>query len=639
MNSKEGTFINRFLHNNYHYIFSIWIIATIICGFLRYIRGRYNNYRIFKNVFWHAFHQSPLYIPYSKEYFDINHYGVFFSTVIFPFSILPDILGLTFWVLANACLLYYAIWKLPLNRNQHLFIFLFCIVELCTAVTSLQFNIGIAGIIILSYYFTEQKKDFWAAFFIILGTFTKIYGIVGLAFFPFSRNKRRFIFSCLFWSIFMFFFPMIYTSSSYVFGQYHSWFIDLISKNNQNLFAYYQNISLLGFVRKVSGSSNYPDLWLIIPGIILFCLPYLRIRQYRSQSFRMMLLASVLLFVVLFSTGSESSSYIIAITGVALWHIKTPSETKILNLALLIFAFFITEISCTDLFPGEIRKAFIFPFALKALPCILIWIKICYELCFIDFCRKEGICNEKNHTHLVPNQNSEIDIILPCYNPRTNWQEIISDRMNQLNILCPDKLFHLIIVNDGSRTQMDNTETEKFKRIMPDAQLISYPENRGKGYALRKGMEAAHSSIIVYTDWDFPYSQDSMIAMIHQLEKGYDVVVAARTNSYFHHSELNVFRSLMSFFSRIMNKVILGMKFNDAQGGLKGMNCKGKDIFLRTKIDQFLFDTEFVYLASRERNLNICEVKTDIREGVHLSHMGMKVLRKELFNFARIVYR
>lgn len=239
----------------------------------------------------------------------------------------------------------------------------------------------------------------------------------------------------------------------------------------------------------------------------------------------------------------------------------------------------------------------------------------------------------------MPNHNNEIDIILPCYNPPANWQEVIHEKMRQVKKSFPDKVFHLIVVNDGSTIHMDNAEIEKFKTLMPRTQLISYPENKGKGYALRKGMETAFSSMVVYTDWDFPYDMESMRAVIRQLEKGYDVVVAARTKSYHRHADLNAFRSLMSIFSRILNWVILGMKFNDAQGGLKGMNRKGKELFLRTRIDQFLFDTEFVYMASRERDLHICEVEANIREGVHLSPMGMKVLRKELPNFIRIAYR
>ncbi|WP_321436060.1 glycosyltransferase 87 family protein [uncultured Bacteroides sp.] len=636
---KVYSLLKNLLCRDYYFIFSIWVIATFVCGILKYNKNSYNNYLIFKNVFWHAIYQLPLYNPYPQEYSDITHYGVFFSSVIFPFSILPNVSGLILWLLANACFLYYAIRKLPLKINQHLFIYLFCVSELFTSLTSQQFNIAIAGIIILTYHFVEKKKDFWAAFFIMLGTFTKIYGIVGLAFFPFSRDKKRFIFSCVFWSLFIFLFPMLYTSPSYVWTQYHSWIIDIIGKNSQNLFAYYQNISFLGFVRKVSGSSNYSDLWLIFPCIVLFCLPYLRIKQYSSLSFRMLILASTLLFVVLFSTSSESCSYIIALIGVAIWYIKTPSQSRSLNLFLLIFAFLLTGLSSTDLFPSYLRKQYVFPFALKSLPCMLVWLKICYELCFLDFCLKEDSSKSNELFGLAPNRNNKIDIILPCYNPRANWQDIIHDKMGQVNKMFPDKNFHLIVVNDGSTINMNHTEIERFVKLMPEATFISYTENKGKGYALREGIKTSQSSMTIYTDWDFPYDEESLRAVVYRLEEGYDVVIAARNNSYFHHADLNAFRSLMSISSRVLNQMVLGLKFCDAQGGLKGMSNKGKGIFMKTKIDQFLFDTEFVYMASRERDLHICEVRANIREGVQLSFMGLSILRTELTNFVRIINR
>jgi len=636
MDRKKTSFLNNLLFKDYRFIFSLWIITSVICGLLKYFRGSYNNYRIFKNLFWHALHQLPLYNHYPKEYFDITHYGVFFSSLISPFSILPDILGVVLWVSANAWLLYYAIRKLAMSRNQHLFVYLFCIIELYNSLCSQQFNVGIAAIIILAYHLIEKKKDFWAAFFIMLGTFTKVYGIMGLAFLPFSRNKTRFLFSCLFWSVIMFFFPMLYTSPDYVWVQYHSWIIDIIEKNNQNLFAYYQNISLLGMVRKISGSSSYSDLWLIISGLILFCLPYIRIKQYRSKSFRMLILASTLLFTVLFSTASESSSYIIAMTGIAIWYIKTPSQTTSFNLTLLIFAFFLTGLSSSDLFPTEVREIFVFPFALKSLPCFIIWLKISYELCFLNFCLKEGIPKREESPRLEPNQNNEIDIILPCYNPTANWQEVIHENMKLINKFCPDKVFHVIVVDDGSSVNMNNAEIEKFKTIMPRAQFISYSENRGKGYAVRKGMETACSSMIIYSDWNFPYDKESLRSVINKLEEGYDVVVAARTNSYFKNFSMNTLRSYLSILPRMLNWIVLGMRFSDAQGGLKGMNRKGKELFLKTKIDQFLFDTEFVYMASRDRDLHICETKANLHKGMRLSFMNMKVLGREVVNFIRI---
>ncbi|MEG2848929.1 MAG: hypothetical protein RR880_01695, partial [Bacteroidales bacterium] len=85
-----------------------------------------------------------------------------------------------------------------------------------------------------------------------------------------------------------------------------------------NTFALMQNVSLLGMIRKISMNPNYSDLYIILCGLALFGIPYLRRAQYKYVAFRETILASVLLFVVLFSTGSESSSYIIALCGVAI---------------------------------------------------------------------------------------------------------------------------------------------------------------------------------------------------------------------------------------------------------------------------------------------------------------------------------
>ena len=48
-----------------------------------------------------------------------------------------------------------------------------------------QFNIAIAAIILSSFFLIEKEHEGWAAFFIVLGTLVKLYGIVGLASFSF----------------------------------------------------------------------------------------------------------------------------------------------------------------------------------------------------------------------------------------------------------------------------------------------------------------------------------------------------------------------------------------------------------------------------------------------------------------------
>lgn len=90
--------------------------------------------------------------------------------------------------------------------------------------------------------------------------------------------------------------------TDYVLNQYVEWFVRLSAKNQDNQFALMQNISLLGMIRKISGIATYSDLYPICAGLLLFGLPYLRIKQYQNPAFRLTLLASVLMFVVLFST-------------------------------------------------------------------------------------------------------------------------------------------------------------------------------------------------------------------------------------------------------------------------------------------------------------------------------------------------
>ncbi|MGL4519986.1 MAG: glycosyltransferase family 87 protein [Phocaeicola sp.] len=369
--------------SSYRTLLGLWVLLPLISGLIKI--NKCNNFLIFKYVYWHVVEQLSLYQHYPEHYFDRNHYGPFFSLVVAPFALLPHPFGLIFWLIGMSVLLYYAIKKLPLLKAKILFIYWFCTHELLTALFMSQFNIVIAAIIIATFYCIQKEKDVWATLFILIGTFVKLYGIVGLAFFFFSKQKKMFIISFLGWSILLFLAPMAISSPEYIVSQYQEWFLTLSSKGGDNLFALHQNISLLGMIRKITHVSTYSDLWVIIPGLALFALPYLRISQYKYDGFRYALLSSVLLFVVLFSTGSESSSYIIALLGVAIWYVTAPWKRSKWDVALMIFAFILTSMSPSDLFPVIIRRTFVQPYALKALPCVLIWFKICYEICLKDY--------------------------------------------------------------------------------------------------------------------------------------------------------------------------------------------------------------------------------------------------------------
>ncbi|MCF8320654.1 MAG: DUF2029 domain-containing protein [Flavobacterium sp.] len=386
INKKITSFLNLSFFNNRFIIIPLWMIIALIAGLIKIDINDINNYKIFKNVFFHTIDELPLYKEYPLEYFDHNHYGPIFSLLIAPFAVLPDYLGISLWSLFNAGVLAWAITQLPLKSSQINAILWICLHELLTTLLGLQFNPIMTAIIILSFVYIEKGKDFWSAFFIILGVFVKLYGIVGLAFFFFSKNKIKFILSLLFWSFALFTLPMLISSPEYIIQTYQEWFARLVEKNNENTgLNSYQDISLMGVVRRFFQDSSIPNLPFLISGVFLFGLQYLRIKEYKEQTYRLMLLASVLIFTVIFSSGSESPTYIIAFVGVAIWFVIQPKPISNFYVALLIFAFLLTSLSPSDLIPKYLKDNYIRPYALKALPCVLIWLAIVYEMLINKF--------------------------------------------------------------------------------------------------------------------------------------------------------------------------------------------------------------------------------------------------------------
>lgn len=114
-------------------------------------------------------------------------------------------------------------------------------------------------------------------------------------------------------------------------------------------------------------------------------MPYTRFSQYKYPAFRIMFLASVLMFVILFSTGSETSGYVYALTGVAIWYVAVPWKRSKWDVALLVFVLLISSFSSSGIIPRSIYKGFIAPYALKALPCTIVWLKLCYEMMTRDY--------------------------------------------------------------------------------------------------------------------------------------------------------------------------------------------------------------------------------------------------------------
>jgi hypothetical protein len=131
--------------------------------------------------------------------------------------------------------------------------------------------------------------------------------------------------------------------------------------------------------------TTYSDLPLVIGGVVLFTLPYLRFGQWKNEAYQKMIFASAMMFLCLFSTSSESSGYIIALIGVVIWYVSVPWERGLWDKWLMVFVFILTSMSPSDLIPPSIRYGIIWPFALKAFPVAICWLRLTYEILTKDY--------------------------------------------------------------------------------------------------------------------------------------------------------------------------------------------------------------------------------------------------------------
>lgn len=225
-----------------------------------------------------------------------------------------------------------------------------------------------------------------------------------------------------------------------------------------------------------------------------------------------------------------------------------------------------------------------------------------------------------------------LSLILPCYNPVKNWGNNVFT--NFIAVKDQIESVELIIINDGSSANFDEKNIRSFFSTHPEIKIVSYTENKGKGYAVREGVKAAAGELIIYTDIDFPYTHESFLKIYSALKnENADVAIGIRGEEYYTH--LSKTRVRISKLLRWFIKKFLRIPTDDTQCGLKGFNQRGKEIFLKTTINRYLFDLEFVFLAAKNK-LNIKTVEVELRADVQLSTISSKILLQEFGNFLKI---
>lgn len=188
-----------------------------------------------------------------------------------------------------------------------------------------------------------------------------------------------------------------------------------------------------------------------------------------------------------------------------------------------------------------------------------------------------------------------LSVVIPVYNE--------SDRLFRLkeviDYLKKQKYSsEVIVVNDGSTDETLIKLKELAKTL--SFQIVSYDQNRGKGWAIKKGMAAAVGEYRLFIDVDLSTPLKEIEKILPFLDK-FPVVIGTRKNDQakvlIHQPKLR--ENLGKAFTWL-SQVILGVGVSDFTCGFKCFSKESADkIFKRMRIERWGFDSEILYLCQK----------------------------------------
>jgi glycosyltransferase involved in cell wall biosynthesis len=103
---------------------------------------------------------------------------------------------------------------------------------------------------------------------------------------------------------------------------------------------------------------------------------------------------------------------------------------------------------------------------------------------------------------------ASVSVFFPAYNDAPSLPALIGKTFATLEKCARD--YEVIVINDGSFDNTGAVLEELGAKHGPRLRVITHPENRGYGGALRSGFEAASKDLVFYTDGDGQYDPSEL---------------------------------------------------------------------------------------------------------------------------------
>jgi dolichyl-phosphate beta-glucosyltransferase len=199
-----------------------------------------------------------------------------------------------------------------------------------------------------------------------------------------------------------------------------------------------------------------------------------------------------------------------------------------------------------------------------------------------------------------------ISVVVPAYNEAAR----IPGTLERIGTYLREHFTRseIIVVDDGSTDGTEAVVTD-FSRKFGNIRLIGYAANRGKGYAIRKGVLDSQGSLLLISDADLSTPIEEMEKLIPFISQGIDIVIGSRGLD-----ESNIavrqpwYREKMGKIFNLIVRVLVIGGIRDTQCGFKLFKGDlARSLFGKSLINGFAFDVEILILA-RKSGYRIKEV-------------------------------
>ncbi len=168
-------------------------------------------------------------------------------------------------------------------------------------------------------------------------------------------------------------------------------------------------------------------------------------------------------------------------------------------------------------------------------------------------------------------------------------------------------LREVVFVDDGStdrtKLKIKNEKLKLEKRLKTKVILLSYPTNRGKGYAVRKGLAQVTADYGLLFDADISTPLTEISKFSETMEQGTDVIIGTRKNgksTVVKHQPL--LRETLGKGFTLITRYSLGVHVTDFTCGFKAFSRRAlEQIVPELQINRWGYDAEILLVATQKQ--------------------------------------